>query len=116
VIYQTYEIPHDRPVFLFNAPVKMQWGKKRMAALCEAAKPLDPAQRGMYLFFGANQARLKLVYFDGGYREITKWLPPDSCNLPAPCTAEPFSPIKRSMLDRILNIGNLRTSVAIMQC
>jgi hypothetical protein len=116
VIYQIYEIPQDRPVFLFHAPVKMQWGQKRMAALCEAAKALDPDQAAMYLFFNANQDRLKLVYFDDGYQEITKWLPRGSCSLSPSCTAERFSPIKRSTLERILSIGNIRAYVEIMQC
>jgi hypothetical protein len=116
VIYQIYEIPQDRPVFLFHAPVKMQWGQKRMAALCEAAKALDPDQGALYLFFNANRDRLKLVFFDDGYQEMTKWLPRGSCTLPPPRDAELCSPMKRSTLERILNIGNIRAFVEIMQC
>jgi hypothetical protein len=94
-----FAIPTGLSVYLYQKPISMQWGEKKLSQLCKADMKLDPRKGGAFLFFNSKRDQLKLYFCDDtGSQEFLKWMPRGGFMLPAPRAGECFVKIERSKL------------------
>lgn len=104
-MFQLSPVPDVPYVQLYQRPINMRWGEKKLTALCKE-EGIDPADGGVFLFFNSRRDELKLAFRDAtGWQEIIRRLPRGGFILPAPEAGEPFARIDRRKLDSIFRAG-----------
>src|SRR5688572_11637294 len=89
-------------LYLYQKPISMRWGEKKLTQLCQDEMGLDPRDGGLFLFYNSKRDELKLFFRDPtGYQEFSKWMPNGGFILPAPRSGEIFLEIERSKLESL---------------
>ena len=91
-----FQIPDVENVYLYQKPISMRWGEKKLTALCKEEMGIDPGNGGVFLFYNSKRNELKLFFHDrDGWEEFSKRMPRGGFMLPAPRTGQNFVKIDR---------------------
>jgi len=94
-----FQIPDVQNVYLYQKPISMRWGGKKLTALCKEEMGIDPGNGGVFLFYNSKRNELKLFFHDSdGWQELSKRMPRGGFMLPAPRTGQNFVKIDRKKL------------------
>ena len=84
-----FQIPDVENVYLYQKPISMRWGEKKLTALCKEEMGIDPGNGGVFLFYNSKRNELKLFFHDrDGWGELSKRMPRGGFMLPAPRTGQ----------------------------
>jgi hypothetical protein len=104
-MFDIFPVPDVPYIHLYQTPINMRWGEKKLTALCKEAG-LDPADGGVFLFFNARRDELKLLFRDAtGWQEIQRGVPRGGFLLPAPEAGQAFARIDRRKLTSLFRAG-----------
>jgi transposase len=96
-----FQIPSAGSVYLYQKPINMRWGEKKLTQLCRDEMGIDPRAGGAFLFYNSKRDQLKLFFLDHtGSQEFQKWMPRGGFLLPAPRDGEQFVKVDRKKLLR----------------
>jgi hypothetical protein len=71
-----FQIPDVENVYLYQKPISMRWGEKKLTALCKEEMGIDPGNGGVFLFYNSKRNELKLFFHDrDGWEELSKRMP-----------------------------------------
>jgi hypothetical protein len=59
-----FQIPDVQNVYLYQKPISMRWGEKKLTALCKEEMGIDPDNGGVFLFYNSKRNELKLFFHD----------------------------------------------------
>ena len=91
-----FQIPNAVSVYLYQKPINMRWGEKRLTQLCKDEMGIDPRAVVVFLFYNSKRDQLKLFFLDHtGSQEFQKWMPRGGFLLPAPLDGEMFVKVDR---------------------
>jgi IS66 Orf2 like protein len=97
----------DETAFLYQSPMDLRGGEKRLTEFCIDELQMDPRQGGIFVFFNGRRDQLKIIFFSKQcYHEIVKWVPSGSVSLPAARGTKRVSVLKREKLDEILGLSS----------
>jgi len=95
------DIPRG-PIQLYQKPVSLRFGAKKLTELCRRALGRDPKVNELFLFYNTRRDALKLFWRDeNGYQELSKFLPRGGFLLPAPETGQAFLTVSRTKLSAL---------------
>jgi transposase len=97
-----FQIPSAGSVYLYQKPINMRWGEKKLTQLCRDEMGIDPRAGGAFLFYNSKRDQLKLFFLDHtGSQEFQKLMPRGGFLLPAPRDGEKFVKVDRKKLNRL---------------
>jgi hypothetical protein len=56
-----FQIPDVQNVYLYQKPISMRWGGKKLTALYKEEMGIDPGNGGVFLFYNSKRERVKAV-------------------------------------------------------
>lgn len=101
-MFDIFPVPDVPYVYLYQKPISMRWGGKKLTALCKD-EGLDPADGAVFLFFNSKRDELRLFFRDDtGWQEITRQATRGGFMLPAPTAGQSFVKMDRKKLESVL--------------
>jgi|SRR5450631_1794201 len=99
-----FNLPTFRKAYLFQKPISMRWGEKKLTALCKESLGVEPAVGVAFVFFNRKQDSLKLFFRDHrGPNDVQKWMPRGGFLLPAPVEGKDFVAIVPTLVPRLFS-------------
>ena len=96
------KLPKFRAVYLFQQPVSMRWGEKKLTQVCQQEMGIEPKVGDAFLFFNARRNEMKLLFRDeDGSNLFQKWMPRGGFMLPAPSEAERVTRLAPNILESL---------------
>ena len=97
-----FQIPNSGSVYLYQKPINMRWGEKKLTQLCRDEMGIDPRAGEVFLFYNSKRDQLKLPSLDQtGSQEFQEWVPRGAFLLPAPRDGEKFVKVDHKKLNSI---------------
>ncbi len=97
-------LPRFRNAYLFQRPINMRWGEKKLTALCKEEIGVEPQVGDAFLFYNGKKDSLKLFFRDHqGPNEVQKLMPRGGFMLPAPVDGKAFIKIVPSLIPRLFS-------------
>lgn len=97
-----FTLPVFRNVYLFQKPINMRWGEKKLRQLCQQDSGVEPGVGNAFLFFNAKRDSLKLFFRDDlGSNDIQKQMPRGGFMLPAPIVGQDFVKIAPALVPKL---------------
>jgi transposase len=99
-----FDLPKFKKAYLYQVPISMRWGEKKLNELCKGRIGVDPREGHAFLFFNTKRDCLKLFFYDAlGSNELQKLMPKGGFVLPAPVAGEHFVEITPSLVPRLFS-------------
>lgn len=99
-----FRLPVFKKAYLFQKPINMRWGEKKLTALCKESLGAEPKVGDAYLFFNRKQDSLKLLFRDHlGLNDVQKMMPRGGFLLPAPVEGKDFVRITPTLVQRLFS-------------
>jgi IS66 Orf2 like protein len=93
-----------RNVYLFQQPISMRWGERKLAAVCEQHLGVGPKIGDAFVFWNRKRDQLKIFYRDEmGSNDMSKRMPAGGFVLPAPNDGEHFVKLSPKLIPRIFS-------------